>query len=104
MWARARMRWTARLRNLSPRTILSIGFAGFVANAFPGYMSTDSVAQLDEARSGVFSDGHPPLMAAEWWVLDRIISGPVLMLLLQGSLFLGGLYVLLGRLLSPRAA
>ena len=81
-----------------------LGFAVFVLYAFPGYMSTDSVAQLLEARTGRFSDAHPPLMSAEWWVLDRIVSGPILMLLLQGGLFLGGLYVLLQRLLTPRQA
>lgn len=92
------------VRALSPRWILVGGFALFVLYAFPGYMSTDSVAQLLEARSGHFSDAHPPLMSAEWWVLDRIVSGPILMLLLQGALFLGGLCALLGRALTPRQA
>lgn len=98
------MTWLQRLRELSPRTILMIGFALFLVYAFPGYMSTDSVAQLTEARTGNFSDGHPPIMAAQWWVLDRIVSGPILMLLLQSTLFLGGLYVLLRRFLTPRGA
>ena len=93
-----------RWKTLSPRTILAFGFALFLVYAFPGYMSTDSVVQLLEARNGEFSDGHPPLMAAQWWLLDRIISGPILMLLLQGTLFLGGLYVLLRKVLSPTAA
>jgi hypothetical protein len=93
-----------RVKQLSPRWTLVLGFAVFLAYAFPGYMSTDSVIQLDEARSGQFSNGNPPLMAAEWYVLDRIISGPILMLLLQGTLFLGGLYVLLRRFMSDRAA
>ncbi|HEY5949282.1 MAG TPA: hypothetical protein VIV40_27500 [Kofleriaceae bacterium] len=93
-----------RLRELSPRAILAIGFGLFLLYAFPGYMSTDSINQLAEARTGHFSDGHPPIMAAEWWVLDRIISGPLLMLLLQAALFLGGLYYLFRRVLSPRAA
>lgn len=97
-------RTTTRFGELSPRTILGIGFAAFIVYAFPGYMSTDSVQQLTEARTGVFSDAHPPLMAAIWWVLDRIVAGPVLMLLLQGAMFLGGLYVLLQRFLSPRAS
>jgi hypothetical protein len=67
-------------------------------------MSTDSTRQLEEARSAVFSDGNPPLMAVEWMFLDKIVAGPVLMLLLQSLLFLGGLYVLLGRFMSRRAA
>ena len=98
------MRWGRKLRALSPRATLMLGFALFLVYAFPGYMSTDSVAQLLEARTGHFSDAHPPLMSAEWWVLDRIVSGPILMLLLQGALFLGGLYVLFQHVLSPRKA
>jgi hypothetical protein len=98
------MRWWRRLRELSPRAVLVAGFAVFVAYGFPGYMSTDSVQQLFEARTGHFSDGHPPLMAFEWRFLDRIVAGPILMLLVQGSVFLVGLYYLLRRLLAPRAA
>jgi len=84
--------------------ILAIGFAVFLVYAFPGYMSNDSYDQLREARTGLFTDGNPPLMAIEWWVLDRIIAGPVLMLLLQSTLFLGGLYVLMQKILEKRAA
>lgn len=94
----------ARVRALSPRTTLLLGYTLFLLYAFPGYMSSDSVTQLGEARTGVFSDGNPPLMAVEWYVLDRIVSGPVLMLLLQSTLFLGGLYVIFRRYVSDRAA
>ncbi len=93
-----------RIRALSPRAVLASAFAVFVVYGFPGYMSSDSVLALTEARTGHFSDGNPPLMAAEWWILDKIISGPVLMLFLQGALLLGGLYVLLRRVLEPRGA
>src|SRR5437588_4674599 len=94
----------ARLTALRPRTILAIGFACFLLYAFPGYMSSDSVVQLVEARSGVRTDLHPPLMAFEWGLLDAIVAGPVLMLCLQGLLGLVGLYTLLRRVVSPRAA
>lgn len=92
------------LRSLSPRAVLLVAFGGFLLYGFPGYMSSDSVLQLTEARTGHFSDGNPPLMAAEWWVLDKIICGPVLMLALQGALLLGGLYVLLRRFLDAKPA
>jgi hypothetical protein len=103
MWE-ALLRVKRFVRALSPRTILLVAFGGFLLYGFPGYMSSDSVLQLTEARTGHFSDGNPPLMAAEWWVLDKIISGPVLMLCLQGGLLLAGLYVLLRRYLEPRTA
>ena len=83
------------MRAWTPRSILAIGFVGFVLYGFPGFMSTDSVNQLHEARTGLYSNAHPPLMAAQWTVLDAIVSGPLLMLLLQGGLMLWGLYALL---------
>jgi hypothetical protein len=95
--------WAA-MRGLSPRATLGIGFLAFLAYSFPGYMSPDSVQQLHEGRTWTFTAGHPPVMAFEWGILDRIVSGPILMLLLQGSLFLWGLYSLLRRAMSPRAA
>jgi hypothetical protein len=80
------------MNRVSARTILCVAFAALVIYAFPGYMSIDSVHQLFEGRTGHFSNPHPPLMAAMWGVLDRVVSGPLLMLLLQVGLLLGGLY------------
>ena len=93
-----------RVRALDPRHVLGLGFALFVLYGFPGYMSTDSVNQLVEARTGRYSDGNPPLMSFEWRQLDRIVSGPLLMMLLQVALFLGGLYVIVRKILAPRQA
>ena len=93
-----------RVRSCRPRTILLIGFALFVIYGFPGSMSNDSVQQLVEARTRQFSDAHPPLMAAEWGVLDSIVSGPFLMLVVQGAVFLAGLHALLARVVAPRRA
>ena len=100
----ARGRWRELLARLEPYQVLAIGFAVFVVYAFPGYMSNDSAMQLSEARSAMFSNAHPALMAAEWRILDAIVAGPILMLLLQGALFLGGLHVLLRRSMSERCA
>lgn len=63
----------------------------------PGYMSQDSVTQLHQARTGDYSDWHPPSMGVLWSVLDRIHPGPALMLALQllGFSF-GALAVLMG--------
>lgn len=72
--------------------------------AFPGFMAFDSYEQLAQARTGQLTDWHPPVMSALWGVLDRVIAGPLLMLLLQCGLFLAGLYVLLRRRLSSTRA
>ena len=53
----------------------------------PAYMSVDSFGQLSQARSGAFTDHHPPPMAAIWSVMDRLSAGPFGMLLLQTVLF-----------------
>lgn len=72
--------------------------------AFPGYMAYDALDQLRQARAGVMTDWHPPIMSALWGVLDKVVPGTLLMLVLQCSLFCGGLYVLLRRSLAPTRA
>lgn len=88
----------------SPRTILVAGFTFFLLYAYPGLMSSDSVHQLHEARTHVYSNAHPPFMSAEWTILDGIVTGPLLMVMLQGALFLGGAFGLARQVLAPRAA
>ena len=83
---------------------LAAGLVGLCVYAFPGFMSSDSTAQLVDARSRQYTDWHPPAMAAVWTVLDAIIKGPALMLLLQGSLFLLGTFRILRRFMSERTA
>jgi len=56
----------------------------------PGQMSEDSVQQLEAARSRVFYAHHPPIMSAVWRVVDRIIPGPLGMLVLQNAIFWSG--------------
>ena len=89
---------------MSPVTILVIGWALFLIYAYPGYMSTDSVDQLQQSRAGHYTDWHPALMAREWALIEVFITGPVGMLLVQSGLFLGGVYLLLRRIATPRAA
>lgn len=90
---------------LTPRVVLGIFWFAFLIYAFPGYMSYDSVWQLQQAR-GVepLTNWHPPLMAFIWRFLDYVIAGPLLMLVVQSLAFLLGLYALLCRLLARRAA
>ncbi|HRC55496.1 MAG TPA: hypothetical protein PKU97_06190, partial [Kofleriaceae bacterium] len=76
----------------------------FLLYAFPGYMSYDSVFQLLEARSGRYSNGHPPLMAALWATVELFVSGPLGMLLLQSGCFLAGTFLIAQRTVSARSA
>ena len=59
----------------------------------PGFMSVDSVVQLGEARSGEFTDFHPPILALIWRYLDQLWPGPIGMLVLLDGLFWLGLAV-----------
>jgi hypothetical protein len=87
-----------------PSAILVIGWALFLVYAYPGYMSVDSVLQLLQARADHYADWHPPLMAREWALIEVFVTGPIGMLLVQSALFLWGLWLLLRRVTTPRAA
>lgn len=60
----------------------------------PGAMSPDSFRILEQARSGVLEDGHPPLFAMIWGVIDQVVPGGVGVLLLNLFLFYGGLFLI----------
>ena len=61
--------------------------AVIVAMFYPGIMSNDSHASLEQARTLEFTSWHPPIMALVWAVLDRIVEGPALMLVAQAVLY-----------------
>lgn len=92
---------TARIK---PSLILFCGWCAILVYAYPGYMSFDSFFQLEEARTGLYGDGHPPAMAAMWRLFDRVIAGPFPMLVLQLTTFLVGTYLVLERFMSARWA
>ncbi len=77
-----------------PPTVLLFagGFLLHFGIMYPGFMCYDSVNQILEAREGVFSDWHPPVMAIIWRSLDAVIPGPAGMLILQIGLIWFGAY------------
>ncbi len=72
--------------------------------AYPGVMTMDSFDQLSEGRRWFFTDSHPPVMAALWGLLDHVVRGPLPMLVIQGTCFLAGLYLILCRAMRPDRA
>src|SRR5215472_12283496 len=69
-------RMVSKMRQFSP-TLLGIGgvvivFALVAVATAPGSYSPDSLGQLQQAQQGVYSDGHPPLMAGLWSLLLRL--------------------------------
>src|SRR5215471_15427009 len=91
-------------RVIACATSATLGIALTVACFYPGYMSSDSVDQLGQARSGVFNDWHPPLMSFVWRFTDQIIPGPLGMLILNNVLFWSGIALICYRCLEESAA
>src|SRR5687768_10446332 len=64
-----------------------------VGTFYPGFMSTDSVDQLEQALdTRLLSDWHPPVMTALWWLLLKLSFQTVgVMLVAQVALLWGSL-------------
>lgn len=93
--------WAA---GLGPWPILIAGWAAFLVYAYPGYMSSDSVDQLLDARVGTFNDWHSPTMTEVWRWVSFAIAGPFGMLALQSLLLQLGAYALAARSMPARSA
>lgn len=91
----------SRTDKLRVVAILAVAYAVFLYYAYPGFLSIDSGQQLLESRSHVYSDWHPPAMAWLWGICERVVRGPLLMLLLQSTTFLAGIFMILRRALTP---
>jgi hypothetical protein len=81
-------------------SILSaICLAGFFFSMiinYPGFKSWDSFDQLIEARNGIYSDTHPPVMAFLCHFIDLLIPGSLGMLfLIEALIWLGTFLVTL---------
>src|SRR5690348_13975183 len=61
-------------------------------------MSADSLDQFGQARTGNYSDWHPPLMSFLLGCFDRIHQGPSGMLIFQNVLFWSGLGMMMADL------
>lgn len=95
---------TARRWRLPPPAILALGWAIQILYAYPGQLTQDSFDHIREARTGVYSDAHPPMIDLIMKVCDTVVAGPLGFLLLQTGLFVAGLYALWKHVLSPRGA
>lgn len=72
--------------------LVTIAAAAFtILTFYPGFMSHDSFRQMEQARTGVLSDSHPPLLVYFWVVAEFFVVGPFLMLVGQVTLVYSGL-------------
>lgn len=75
--------------------ILSLFVIGTIAILFwPGYMSPDSIGQLNQGLSGNYSDHHPPMMSFCWRMLHFIYTGSQAYLIFQLFLLLCAICIL----------
>jgi hypothetical protein len=70
----------------------------------PGYMCTDSGVQLEQARAQAYGDWHPVLMSVLWHYTDKVLPGPIGMLLLHAALHWFGLGLFFWALPGPLLA
>lgn len=83
-----------RLGKYAPVIMAILGMMLSIAAFFPGFMTNDSFDQLAQARTGIFSDWAPPVMAFLWRYVDMVIRGPFGMLFLQTLLWWSSLAII----------
>jgi hypothetical protein len=88
------------MRRPNPRVFEALLLGGVgallsLAVFYPGFMSTDSINQLLQARSGDYTNIQPPLMSIIWHYVDMVLRGQTGMLILQNYLYWAGLALVL---------
>lgn len=73
--------------------LINISIIGFLF--WPGYLSPDSTLQLNQALTGHYSDGHPPMMSFLWKIFHLFYPGAAPYLLFHLSLFFFSFLILL---------
>lgn len=61
---------------------------------YPGIVSSDALDQYQQGSRFIFTDWHPPVMSFIWSITDKIIPGPLGMLLLECLMYWGSLLLL----------
>jgi hypothetical protein len=89
---------------MTRRVILGVAVVWFLIYAYPGYIGWDTEAHLLQARAGIYTDAHPPVLPALWRICELFVHGPLLMMLIQGVSLLIGLDRLFRHLLPERIA
>jgi len=87
-----------------PLPVLVVGWVMFLAYAYPGVMSPASLDQLDAVHALAVRDASSPLFVVLWWLVDRLLTGPFGMLVLQSGTFLAGAYLIGRQVVRPPVA
>ena len=70
--------WRANPAKPATLAVLALGFVATLWGSLPGYLTFDSVVQLDDGRSGSYHLWHPPVMAWLMGLADAVRPGPSL--------------------------
>jgi hypothetical protein len=92
---------TRRLYSFCLLLVIIAGLLTTVIVFAPGYMSSDSIDQLAQGRSGRYGDWFSPVMSWFWGRLDCVVPGPLGMLVFHNLLFWSGLGLWVA-LVAPR--
>jgi hypothetical protein len=87
---------------LAAAAILLVGAGASLALNLPGHFSYDSVVQLAEGRTGLYSGEHPPVMSWLLGVADWLRPGAALFVVLDTLLIAGALLAFV--LIAPRVS
>lgn len=87
-----------------PAVIVLVPLALIAFCFWPGHISSDSIAQIRQARDGDFTDQHAPLLMALWYPWYHLGFGPGWVLTLQLVVFGLAAYLLLRAALRPLGA
>ena len=87
-----------------PLAILAVAWVGFLAYAYPGVLSAESLDQLDAVHALAVRHASSPLFVVVWWLVDRLLTGPFGMLVLQSGTFLAGAYLIGRQVVRPPIA
>jgi hypothetical protein len=84
----------ARWPQIVASAILLTGFALTLAVNWPGHLEFDSIRQLLEGRSGVYSNWHPPVMSWLLGIADEIEPGAAAFVVLDATMAFCGILAL----------
>ncbi len=68
-------------------SVCVLAFAFVVWSFYPGVMTADSIANLEQGRSNVYGDINAPLMSYFWGRLDTLVPGPALIFVIHLAIF-----------------
>lgn len=86
------------MKGRTPWAAFIASFALFVASAWPGWMSVDSINMLIGATDEPIDDWHSPILIWFWKYLGASELGPLVPFLVQATLFWVGLLLVAARL------